>query len=362
MSLLNQMLRDLDRRDAPATDRDDLASYVRVLSGGPVASRWREVALLLAGLLAGGVVVWLVLRGPSFRFPAPAPVRSALPVPAAPPPVAAIPHAVEPAPAVAPVITKEAPPPITSLKIDPDLDAGALPVRPVTPPRPVSPAPAPPQVREGTPPPTTRPPPPVAESQSQIDKTSRTPKVSEVADGEYRKALGLVRRGSLSEAVDVLRRALNLDSRHAQARQALLSVLLEQKQWREALGVANDGLALDPTQSGWAMIAARLLVEQGDVPRAVDLLATHGPHAERNADYQAFHGLLLQRLQRPREAAQRYQAALALHPAEGRWWYGLGLALDADRRETEARDAYRKARDSGTLSPDLAALVEQKLR
>lgn len=361
MSLLNQMLRDLDRRDAPATDRDDLASYVRVLPRGSVTSRWREAALLLAGLLAGGVVVWLVLGEPSSRSPAP--VRPALPVPAALPPVTAIPHAVEPAPAVASVITKEAPPPITSLKIDPDLDAGTLPVRLVKPPRLVSPAPAPPQAREGTQQPTThRPPPPVAELQPQIDKTSRTSKVSEVADGEYRKALGLVRRGSLVEAVDSLRRALNLDSRHAQARQALLSVLLEQKQWREALSVANDGLALDPTQSGWAMIAARLLVEQGDLARAADLLATHSPHAERNADYQAFHGLLLQRLQRPREAAQRYQAALVLHPAEGRWWYGLGLALDADRRETEARDAYRKARDSGNLSPDLAAVVDQKLR
>jgi MSHA biogenesis protein MshN len=159
-----------------------------------------------------------------------------------------------------------------------------------------------------------------------------------------------------------LRGALQLDSRHAQARQALLSVLVEQKQWREALRVVTEGLALDPTQSGWAMVGARLLVEQGDLPRAAELLATHDAHGQRNADYQAFHGLLMHKLQRPKEAARYYQSAVSLRPAEGRWWYGLGLAYEADQRDAEAKDAYRRARDSGTLPPDLVPLIEQKLR
>ena len=37
---------------------------------------------------------------------------------------------------------------------------------------------------------------------------------------------------------------------------------------------------------------------------------------------------VLQRLNRSREAVEHYQAALRLNPAEGRWWVGLGIALE----------------------------------
>ena len=71
---------------------------------------------------------------------------------------------------------------------------------------------------------------------------------------------------------------------------------------------------------------------------------------------------MLQRLGRYKEAAEHYQQALRLSPGEGRWWLGLGLALEAEGRANEAREAFQRARQSGTLSSELTALVEQKLR
>jgi MSHA biogenesis protein MshN len=110
------------------------------------------------------------------------------------------------------------------------------------------------------------------------------------------------------------------------------------------------------------MAQARLQVEQGQLAEAEATMARHGQYAERNADYQAFHALLLQKLQRPKDAAERFRAAVALRPGEGRWWYGLGSALETDQRPGEAREAFQKARDAGNLSAELAALVEQRLR
>lgn len=363
MSLLNQMLQDLDRRDAPAALRGRLASQVRALPGEFTPSRRRDLLLILGGLLIGSILVWLSVDFPVFRGRAPAPSQTP------PPPIAPAPASVGmPVPDVPAGMAPQAAvlPSMDSLKIDPDLSAGAASLPPPQPkPSRLSPAVAEPS----SPPPLT---PRGARShdgtgsplaaQSQIDKTSRGVPVSEAAEGEYRKALDLLRRGSLAEGADGLRRTLQLEGRHSQARQALLSVLVEQRQWREALAVANAGLILDPTHSEWAMLAARLLVEQGDLSRAADLLGTHVAQGEKNADYLAFYGLLLHKLQRPKESVQRYQAAVALRPAEGRWWYGLGLALEADHRETEAREAYRRAREVGALTPDMAALVEQKLR
>jgi MSHA biogenesis protein MshN len=44
------------------------------------------------------------------------------------------------------------------------------------------------------------------------------------------------------------------------------------------------------------------------------------------------------------------------------WWLGLGMSLQATNRPAAAQEAYRQARATGTLQPDLAALAEQRLK
>ncbi|MDO9242705.1 MAG: tetratricopeptide repeat protein, partial [Rhodocyclaceae bacterium] len=134
------------------------------------------------------------------------------------------------------------------------------------------------------------------------------------------------------------------------------------RQWDAARQVAQSGLAVDPTQSGLATILARLQFEQGDTTAALDTLTRHAAHANGNADYQGLFAYLLQKQQRPAEAAQRFQAALALRPNEGRWWFGLGLTLESAGRGGEAKEAYAKAREVGNLPADMVAVIEQKLR
>ena len=83
---------------------------------------------------------------------------------------------------------------------------------------------------------------------------------------------------------------------------------------------------------------------------------------ERSADYQGFTAALLNRAGRHREAAEHYRAATKLAPNDGRWWAGLGIALDAEGKTTEAREAYQKASGLPGLPAELALHIEQRLR
>ena len=179
---------------------------------------------------------------------------------------------------------------------------------------------------------------------------------------EYRKAILAVNQGRLPEAEEQLRAALRHDSLHIASRQLLVRLLLEAKKSDQALRVLQDGLNEQPAQLGWAMSLARLFMERGDVPAAWGALEQALPAASGNADFQGFAGHLLQRQGRHCEAATHYAAAARLAPADGRWWLGLGLAFEADGRAAEAREAFLRARQSGTLAGELAVLVEQKLR
>lgn len=354
MSVINQMLRDLDARHASEQERTGLPPQLRTLPPLPV-TRSKQWWLLAAGMAAGAVIAGFFASVFMGSVPA------------------TLPAAVPPAPTfVAPRVEEELRLPIeagemklaTQLKAFPEplLVPDPLPVVPpaappaiVKPkPEPAKPAPAP---RETKPAPPSPPP-----AEAQIDKRSKDGRAHDQAEGEYNKGVQAVRRGDNAAGLLSLQRALELDPTLAKARQALLSVLVGGKQWDAARQAAQTGLALDPTQSGLAMILARLQFEQGDTAAALDTLTRHAAHATGNAEYQGLFAYLLQKQQRPAEAAQRFQAALALRPNEGRWWFGLGLTLESAGRGGEAKEAYAKAKEVGNLPTDMAAVVEQKLR
>ncbi|MBK7423487.1 MAG: tetratricopeptide repeat protein [Propionivibrio sp.] len=195
-----------------------------------------------------------------------------------------------------------------------------------------------------------------------IERTDAQGSSRERAEAEYRKAIAAVNQGRIAEAVDGLRNALRQDPLHIASRQLLVKLLLEAKRPDEAAQVLQDGLQGQPAQIGWAMSLARLQVDRKDLTGAWQTLNNSLPAAGSNADYQGFTAHVLQRLGRHKEAAEHYQAATRLSPGDGRWWLGLGLALEEEGRVSEAREAFLRARQSGNLGAELSALVEQKLR
>jgi MSHA biogenesis protein MshN len=57
----------------------------------------------------------------------------------------------------------------------------------------------------------------------------------------------------------------------------------------------------------------------------------------------------------------QYQAALRVKQS-GVWLMGMGISLQALNRAPEAQDAYKRAQATGTLSPELRAFVDQRMR
>lgn len=181
------------------------------------------------------------------------------------------------------------------------------------------------------------------------------------AENEYRKAILLLQQGKAAEASDGLEAALRLDPRHVGARQALIGVLLDEKRTEDATRVAREGLGLDLHQPGLAMILARLQLEKGDLHPAIDTLQRTLPYAADHADFQAFLAALLQRDGKHKQAIEHYLQALQKAPQNGVWWMGLGISLQADQRPAEAREAFMRAKATSALSPELLAFVDARL-
>jgi MSHA biogenesis protein MshN len=182
---------------------------------------------------------------------------------------------------------------------------------------------------------------------------------SQGADNAYRRALAALQDGRTAEAVSSLQAALRANPRHEAARQTLVSLLIENNRGDEAMAQLQQALTLEPRQPALAMLLARLQIERGK--SGIEALLRTLPYATGNGDYHAFLGGALQRQNRFREAAEQYQTALRTAPNNAVWWMGLGIALQGDKRNGEAHDAFRQAKALGTLSPELQAFVERRL-
>ena len=185
---------------------------------------------------------------------------------------------------------------------------------------------------------------------------------AEQAEVIYQQAADAFGQGRIGDSVDKARQVLALDPGHTAARQLLAKQLLEQRRLEEARTVLREGAQRQPAQLQWSTLLTRLELERGDVAAARQAVDQALPHGAGNPDFLALAGAVAQRQSKPGEAADFYRRALQLKPAEGRSWVGLGLALEADGHRPEAREAFRRALATETLNPDLSELAERKSR
>lgn len=182
------------------------------------------------------------------------------------------------------------------------------------------------------------------------------------ADAEFRRAAKLMQLGRIDDAISGYEKALSLDAGHDAARQALVALLLDAKRNTDAELVLMEGLSHAPENAQLTMLLARLQVERGELAMATVTLEKSLQFADEQPEYRAFLAALLQRQERHEEALQQYRIVLQHAPGNGLWLMGYGMSLQATKQNAEAREAFQRALDSKSLSPELQGFVQQKLK
>lgn len=195
-----------------------------------------------------------------------------------------------------------------------------------------------------------------------IEKQNRGLTSYELAEIEFRNGVTRLKQGRLGEAEASFRAALREDRSHLPARQALIGLLIDMRRNQDAEQVVRDALAFNPRQPRHAMLLARLELDRGDAAAAVATLEAVKPYAGVDAEFYAFFAAALQRAGRYREAAELYKNALAVEPGNAIWTMGLGISLRAAGQPDEAREAFRRAAESRSLAPELQRYVEAQSR
>jgi MSHA biogenesis protein MshN len=373
MSIINKMLRELDRRRAAGEEGDAvLRSQVRAVA--PPSSRgsaewfWRVVAMLL--FLAAGWTVWVIYQlqprtvatelahraaeGTRRRTQV-TPVSAPSPSPA---PAQAAPGVAEAPPAPAAVAQKPLPEklaaPIEMLRLALTIDTPLAPRPAASSGGPATGAPAKPPAE-----PAARA--PGSTGAARVEKRDRERGPGDRAEMEFRRAAILLNNGRVADAEDALQAALGADRSHQAARQTLVALYLEQRRIEDALRHLQEGVAANPSYAPFAVALARIHVDRRNYDEALQVLEQSGPAAKASPDYHALRAAVLQRQGRHAEAAEAYRQALNIGAQTGTSWVGLGISLEALGQRPEAAEAFRRGIATGALAPDVRAYADQRL-
>lgn len=211
----------------------------------------------------------------------------------------------------------------------------------------------------------------LAAEQQAVASTPRKPSVLKIETVELsakelaalaeRKATTAMAKGSLRDAQDNYYQVLAHDPYNQGAREQLAGLLYGEGRLTEARQLLEEGIRLDPQQADFRLLLARLAISEGQQQQALGWLSGYQPDLASNMDYYATWAGLTQELGQNADAAALYVKLLRQQPDQGRWWLGLGVAEDGQGHSQRALDAYRNALLHGNLGEASTNWLEQRI-
>lgn len=125
---------------------------------------------------------------------------------------------------------------------------------------------------------------------------------------------------------------------------------------------AIDMHALQQAEIQSVMQRARVFVDEGKLTQAIALLERGAsPTLKEYPDYYALLAALYQRHAQYSMAIALYEHLIETNPDKSVWWLGLAIAMESSGDQVHAVDAYAHARQSGGLNPELSAYAAKQI-
>lgn len=199
------------------------------------------------------------------------------------------------------------------------------------------------------------------ESAGSLVRDSRPLSLAERDRQQVQKALNEWADGQRLTALQTLDQFVYDNPTAHQSREMLAKLLIQQGEPGRAMQAAELGLTISPNHAGFRKVKARLLIDEGRAAEAIVLLDNFPPSAAADPEYHDVMATALLASQEFERAAQSYRSLLQQDQTIGRWWYGMAVALESQGRTADAASAYERALQQASLSSGLRQNSQQRL-
>ncbi|MBX9607120.1 MAG: hypothetical protein K2Y51_12930 [Gammaproteobacteria bacterium] len=191
-----------------------------------------------------------------------------------------------------------------------------------------------------------------------------TPSAAQADNGAQRalaRAEQAIARGDVEDGLARLRAQVLAAPADMSMRERYVRHLLAAGRTAVAEAELRSGLAAQPHASRLAQTLAHLLFDRGDAAGALAILLAAAPPVARDPAYHAFIAALEQHAGDHAAAAATWRGVLEASPTDGRAWIGLGISLAAQDERQAARTAFTQARTTGALSAAMDAYAAAEI-
>ena len=200
-----------------------------------------------------------------------------------------------------------------------------------------------------------------AADESQSIRSVDVLSASEVDVVQVQEALKMLAEGDEASAFAALDAHVRAVPAAHQSRETFIKLLLSRGLTERAGTLADEGLLLAPNHSGFKKAKARYLIAGKNYLGAAELLSTRAPEPRSDLEY---HELLASAQLGAGDfmgAIQNYRQLLQFDGTQARWWYGFAVAHDRVGNASTAKQSYEQALKGTSLSVGLRRSSEERV-
>lgn len=190
-----------------------------------------------------------------------------------------------------------------------------------------------------------------------ISRSQLSPKA--LAENKITQAEQAMERHDLAKAESLFEEVLLIVPEHETARKQLAALWYGKRYYQDAINLLSQGIALAPQGEEMRLMSARIYYEQGQARQAYNILSP--VKQSTSTELQALLANTATELNEHDNAIMAYQNLIALEPDMGRWWLGMAVSLDSLGKFVLARDAYKQALARNNLSSSAMQFARQRL-
>jgi len=174
-------------------------------------------------------------------------------------------------------------------------------------------------------------------------------------------ALRLIANNKTDDAYGKLE-AYIIENRFAhRARETFALMLMREGRTQEAGALVDAGLVIAPNHAGFKKAKARLLLDNGQIETAAELLLRRAPEITDDQEYHEILAIAQFASRNYAGASISYAGLVRQDQSQGKWWYGYAAAEDSLGNRGTARQAYNQAIGRQNLSANLRRRSQDRL-
>ena len=199
----------------------------------------------------------------------------------------------------------------------------------------------------------------IIEPESKLSISRKQLSAKELVAVKLKQAQQAIEQQQIEKAEALFEEVLLVDEMQHQARKQLAALWFGRQDYNAAVNLLSQGLAIDSNNADFRLMMARIYLGQGFNQQAFDVLTQ--ANANNNVEYQIMLASVAQQLNAYPSAQQAYQRLTQLAPNVGRWWLGLAVAFDSDGKFEQAIESYQKALQQSDLSLSSIEFIKSRL-